>query len=64
MARARVVTDVHASYKNTILQNRPHKAVLQTKAEQRNNDAVQTCGWTISQFKQSLLGTRAGAVGP
>ena len=35
---------------------------MQTKAERRENDAVQGCHWTISLLKRWLLGTHAGAV--
>ena len=35
---------------------------MQTKAERRENDAVQSCHWTISLLKRWLLGTHAGAV--
>ena len=37
---------------------------MQTKAERRENDAIQSCHWTISLLKRWLLGTHAGAVGP
>jgi hypothetical protein len=37
---------------------------VQTKAERRENDAIQSCHWTISLLKCRLLGTRAGAVAP
>ena len=36
--------------------------VVQTKAERRENDAVQGCHWTVSLLKRWLLGTHAGAV--
>ncbi len=36
---------------------------MQTKAERRENDAVQACHWTMSLVKRWLLGTHAGAVG-
>jgi hypothetical protein len=32
---------------------------VQTKAERRENDAIQTCHWTISLLKRWLLGTHA-----
>ena len=35
---------------------------MQTKAERRENDAVQACHWTISLLKRWLIGTHAGAV--
>jgi len=44
------------------LGKRPHDAVVQTKAERRENDAVQGCHWTISLLKRWLIGTHAGAV--
>ena len=59
---ARVVTDGHAGYNGTSLGKRPHDAVVQTKAERRESDAVQSCHWTISLLKRWLLGTHAGAV--
>jgi Zn ribbon nucleic-acid-binding protein/transposase-like protein len=62
-ADSRVVTDGHAGYNKTSLEKRPHDAVVQTKAERRENDAVQGCHWTISLLKRWLLGTHAGAVG-
>ena len=61
-ADARVVTDGHAGYDAKSLGKRPHEAVVQTKAERRENDAVQGCHWTISFLKRWLLGTHAGAV--
>src|SRR5262245_31582740 len=57
-----VVTDGHAGYNQGSLGQRPHDAVVQTKAERRDNDAVQGCHWTISLLKRWLLGTHAGAV--
>src|SRR5512134_2636442 len=59
---AGVVTDGHARYDAESLDQRPHEAVVQTKAERRENDAVQGCHWTISLLKRWLLGTHAGAV--
>jgi transposase-like protein/Zn ribbon nucleic-acid-binding protein len=59
---AHVVTDGHAGYDAKSLGKRPHDAVIQTKAERRENDAVQGCHWTISLLKRWLLGTHAGAV--
>jgi hypothetical protein len=47
-ADARVVTDGHAGYDAKSLGKRPHDVVVQTKAERRENDAVQGCHWTIS----------------
>ena len=61
-ADAHVVTDGHAGYDAKSLGKRPHDAVVQTKAERRENDAVQGCHWTISLLKRWLIGTHAGAV--
>jgi transposase-like protein len=63
-ADARVVTDGHAGYSGKSLGKRSHEAKVQTKAERRENDAIQSCHWTISLLKRWLLGTHAGAVGP
>ena len=59
---AEIVTDGHAGYSKKSLGDRPHEAIVQTKAERRENDAVQGCHWTISNLKRWLLGTHAGAV--
>jgi Zn ribbon nucleic-acid-binding protein len=59
-----VVTDGHAGYSEKSLDERPHEAIVQTKAERRKADAVQGCHWTISLLKRWLLGTHAGAVKP
>jgi transposase-like protein len=59
---AHVVTDGHAGYDAKSLGARTHDAVIQTKAERRNNDAVQACHWTTSLLKRWLLGTHAGGV--
>ena len=61
-ADTEVVTDGHAGYNEESLGERPHDRKVQTKAERRENDAVQTCHWTISLLKRWLLGTHAGAV--
>lgn len=63
-ADARVTTDGLASYDSESLGQRPHAAKVQTKAERREGDAVQSCHWTISLLKRWLLGTHAGAVSP
>jgi len=63
-ADARVVTDGLASYNEQSLGERRHQAIVQSKAERRAKDALQTCHWTISLLKRWLLGTHAGAVGP
>jgi Zn ribbon nucleic-acid-binding protein/transposase-like protein len=59
---AHVVTDGHAGYNDKSLEKRPHEAVVQTKEERRENDAVQSCHWTISLLKRWLIGTHAGGV--
>ena len=61
-ADARVVTDGHAGYDKKSLGARGHERNVQTKAERRENDAVQGCHWTISLLKRWLIGTHAGAV--
>jgi transposase-like protein/Zn ribbon nucleic-acid-binding protein len=61
-ADSQIVTDGHAGYSKKSLGDRPHEAVVQTKAERRANDAVQGCHWTIALLKRWLLGTHAGAV--
>ena len=61
-AEAEIVTDGHAGYSQKSLGNRPHAAIVQTKTERRETDAVQTCHWTIALLKRWLLGTHAGAV--
>lgn len=61
-ADAHVVTDGHAGYSAKSLGGRGHDAVVQTKAERREADAVQGCHWTTSNCKRWLLGTHAGAV--
>ena len=59
---AKVVSDGHAGYSAKSLGERPHEAIVQSKAEKRENDAVQACHWTTSLLKRWLLGTHAGAV--
>lgn len=61
---AQVVTDGHAGYNSQSLAERPHEAIVQTKAGRRENDALQGCHWTTSLLKRWLLGTHAGAVKP
>jgi Zn ribbon nucleic-acid-binding protein len=63
-ASTQVATDGHAGYSKKSLGDRPHEAVIQTKAERRENDVVQGCHWTTSLLKRWLLGTHAGAVKP
>ena len=59
---AHVVTDGLASYNERSLCARSHDMIMQTKAERRENDALQACHWAISLLKRWLLGTHAGAV--
>ena len=59
-----VVTDGLASYNSDSLAERPHQAIVQTKQERRESDALQGCHWTTSLLKRWLLGTHAGAVRP
>ena len=59
-----VVTDGLASYNSESLGQRPHQAIIQTKQERRESDALQGCHWTVSLLKRWLLGTHAGAVKP
>ena len=59
---AHVATDGHAGYSEKSLGERPHDAVVQTKAERRESDAVQGCHWTVSLAKRWLVGTHAGAI--
>lgn len=61
-SEAHVATDGHAGYNAQSLGKRPHEAIIQTKAERREQDAVQACHWTVSLLKRWLLGTHAGAV--
>ena len=56
------MTDGLASYNSESLGKRPHEAVVQTKQERRESDALQGCHWTTSLLKRWLLGTHAGAV--
>jgi len=63
-ADAQVVTDGLASYNSDSLGERPHEAIVQTKAERREKDALQGCHWATSLLKRWLLGTHAGAVRP
>jgi hypothetical protein len=61
---AAVTTDGHAGYSKTSLGERAHEAIVQTKAERREADAVQSCHWTISLLKRRLIGTHALAMKP
>ena len=62
-ADASVTTDGPAGYNAKSLEKRTHEAVVQTKAERREKDAVQGCHWTIALLKRWLLGTHASAIG-
>ena len=61
---ATVTSDGHAGYSAKSLGDRPHEAVVQTKAEKKEGDVVQACHWTISLLKRWLIATHAGAVAP
>lgn len=61
---AKVVSDGHAGYNAKSLGERPHEAVVQTKAEKKEGDVVQNCHWTISLLKRWLMGTHASAITP
>ena len=63
-SNTRVVTDGLVSYNNDSLGKRPHQAIVQTKQERRESDALQGCHWTPSLLKRWLLGSHAGAVRP
>jgi ISXO2-like transposase domain/Transposase zinc-ribbon domain len=63
-AGARVTTDGHAGYNGQSLGEREHDAVIQTKTQRREADAVQACHWAVSLLKRWLIGTHAGAVRP
>jgi transposase-like protein len=63
-ADARVVTDGHAGYNKQSLEERSHEAIVQTREERRESDALQSCHWTTSLLKRWLIGTHAGAVRP
>ena len=41
-----------------------YRAVIQTKQQRRESDALQGCHWTVSLLKRWLLGTHAGAMKP
>lgn len=61
---AAVVTDGLASYNEQSLGERPHDAIVQTKAERKVRDTLQGVHWTMSLLKRWLLGTHGGAVQP
>lgn len=59
---ASVTTDGHAGYGTKSLGDRPHAAVVQTKAERAEADALQRSHWAISLLKRWLFGTHGSAV--
>ncbi len=63
-ADAAVTSDGHAGYNETALGERNHTMIVQTPAERRVKDSLQTVHWTVSLLKRWLLGTHGGAVTP
>ena len=61
---ADVTSDGHAGYNATSLGERAHEMIVQTPAERRVKDTLQTIHWSVSLLKRWLLGTHAGAVNP
>ena len=61
---AEVTTGGLASYNSKSLGERPHDAIVQTKAERKVHDTLRGIHWTMSLLKRWLLGTHAGAVKP
>lgn len=59
---AAVTTDGHAGYSEKSLGDRPHDAVVQTKADRAEADALQRSHWAISLLKRWLFGTHGSAV--
>lgn len=59
---ASVTTDGHAGYSTKSLGDRPHDAVVQTKAERAEADVLQRSHWAISLLKRWLFGTHGSAV--
>jgi len=59
---ASATTDGHAGYSAKSLGERSHEAVVQTKAERAESDALQRAHWAISLLKRWLLGTHGSAV--
>ena len=59
---AAVKTDGLPSYNRRSLGERAHEAHVQTPAERRETDALQTVHWVVSVLKRWLLGTHGGAV--
>jgi Zn ribbon nucleic-acid-binding protein len=63
-ADAAVTSDGHAGYTAASLGEREHQAIVQTKAERKIEDSLQTIHWTMSLLKRWLLGTHASAWKP
>ena len=63
-SEAAVTSDGHAGYNTTSLGDRDHEMIVQTPAQRRVKDSLQTVHWTVSLLKRWLLGTHAGAVKP
>ena len=63
-ADADVTSDGHKGYSAKSLGERRHAAIVQSKAERAEADALQATHWTISLLKRWLLGTHASAVSP
>ena len=61
---AAVTSDGHAGYNATSLGDRDHAMIVQTPAQCRVKDSLQTIHWSVSLLKRWLLGTHAGAVKP
>ena len=61
---ASVSTDGHKGYSAKSLGTRKHEAIVQTKAERAEADALQATHRTISLLKRWLLGAHASAVRP
>jgi Zn ribbon nucleic-acid-binding protein len=61
---ADVTSDGHAAYNAASLGKRAHEMIVQTSAERRVKDTLQTIHWSVSLLKRWLLGTHAGAVKP
>ena len=61
-SKAAVKTDGLPSYNRRSLGERAHEAHVQTPAERRETDALQTVHWVVSVLKRWLLGTHGGAV--
>ena len=59
---ASVTTDGHAGYSAKSLGERSHDAIVQTKAERAEDDALQRAHWAISLLKRWLFGTHGSAV--